>query len=50
MTWLLQSPDLNPIEMILDELDVRVKAKHLTSAQHLFMIKGVGKPGGFIYS
>jgi hypothetical protein len=25
MTWTPQSPDLNPIEMVLDELDHRVK-------------------------
>jgi transposase len=28
MTCPLQSPDLNPIEMVWDELDRRVKEKH----------------------
>jgi transposase len=35
MTWTPQSPDLNPIEMVWDELDHRVKRKQLTSAQHM---------------
>ena len=34
MTWPQQSPDLNPIEMVWDELDRRVKEKQPTSAQH----------------
>jgi transposase len=34
MTWPPQSPDLNPIEMVWDELDRRVKEKQPTSAQH----------------
>ena len=33
MTWPPQSPDLNPIEKIWDELDRRVKEKQPTSAQ-----------------
>ena len=33
MIW---PPDLNPIEMIWDELDRRVKEKHPTSAQHMW--------------
>ncbi|CDQ73639.1 unnamed protein product [Oncorhynchus mykiss] len=36
MTWPLQSPDLNPIEMVWDELDRRVKEKQPTSAQHMW--------------
>ena len=34
MTWPPQSPDLNPIEMVWDELERRVKEKQPTSAQH----------------
>ena len=36
MTWPPQSPDLNPIEMVWDELDHRVKEKQPTSAQHMW--------------
>uniref|UniRef100_A0A4W5L6H5 Tc1-like transposase DDE domain-containing protein n=1 Tax=Hucho hucho TaxID=62062 RepID=A0A4W5L6H5_9TELE len=36
MTWPPQSPDLNPIEMVWDELDRRVKEKQPTSAQHMW--------------
>ena len=36
MTWPPQSPHLNPMEMIWDEMDCRVKAKGPTSAQHLW--------------
>jgi hypothetical protein len=36
MTWPPQSPDLNPIEMVWDELDRRVKEKHPTSAPHMW--------------
>ena len=36
MTWPPQSPDLNPFEMIWDELDRRVKEKQPTSAQHMW--------------
>nr|ABA40812.1 SJCHGC03949 protein [Schistosoma japonicum] len=36
MTWPPQSPDLNPIEMIWNELDRRVKEKQSTSAQHMW--------------
>jgi hypothetical protein len=36
MTWPPQSPDLNPIEMVWDELDCRGKEKQLTSAQHMW--------------
>ena len=31
MTWLPQSPDLNPIEIVWDELDRRVKEKQVLS-------------------
>ena len=36
MTWPPQPPDLNPNEMVGDELGHRVKAKQPTSAQHLW--------------
>ena len=36
ITWPPQSPDLNPIEMVWDELDHRVKEKQPTSAQHMW--------------
>ena len=36
MTLPQQSPDLNPIEMVWDELDRRVKEKQPTSAQHMW--------------
>ena len=36
MTWPPQSPDLNPIEMVWDKLDRRVKEKLPTSAQHMW--------------
>jgi NurA-like 5'-3' nuclease len=36
MNWPLQSPDLNQIEMVWDELDRRVKEKQPTSAQHMW--------------
>ena len=35
MTWPPQSPDLNPIEIVWEELDCRVKEKQPTSAQHI---------------
>ncbi len=35
MTWPPQSPDLNPVEIVWDELDQRVKEKQPTSTQHL---------------
>uniref|UniRef100_A0A8C7WU98 Tc1-like transposase DDE domain-containing protein n=1 Tax=Oryzias sinensis TaxID=183150 RepID=A0A8C7WU98_9TELE len=35
-TWPPQSPDLNPIQMVWNELDRRVKAKGPTSAKHLW--------------
>ena len=36
MTWPQQLPDLNPIEMVWDELEHRVKGKQQTSAQHMW--------------
>uniref|UniRef100_A0A8C7UKE0 Coiled-coil domain containing 88C n=1 Tax=Oncorhynchus mykiss TaxID=8022 RepID=A0A8C7UKE0_ONCMY len=38
MTWPPQSPNLNPIEMVWDELDSRVKEKQPTSAQHMWKL------------
>ena len=38
-----QSPDLNPIEMVWDELDCRVKEKLPTSAEHMWeLLQTVG--------
>ena len=36
ITWPPLSPDLNPIEMVWEELDRRVKEKQPTSAQHMW--------------
>ena len=36
MTWPPQSPDINPIEMVWDELDCRVNEKQPASAQHMW--------------
>ena len=36
MTWPPQLPDFNPTEMVWDELDLRVKEKQPTSAQHMW--------------
>jgi hypothetical protein len=44
MTWPPQSPDLNPIEMVWDELECKVKEKQPTSGQHMWnSFKTVGK-------
>jgi hypothetical protein len=36
MTWPPQSPDLNPIEMVWDDLDCKVKENKQTNAQHMW--------------
>ena len=36
MEWPAQCPDLNPIELVWDELDRRMKAKQPASATHLW--------------
>ena len=36
MTWPPQTPDLNQIEMVWDELNRRVKEKQSTSAEHMW--------------
>ena len=38
MSWLAQSMDLNPIELVRDELDQKVRAKQSTSASHLWQL------------
>ena len=38
MTWPPQSPDLNPVQLVWDEMDCRVRAKRPTSAQHLWKL------------
>ena len=38
MSWPAQSADLNPIELVWDELDWKVKAKQPTSATHLWQL------------
>jgi transposase len=38
ITWPPQSPNLNPIEMVWDDLDRRVKEKQPTSAQHMWKL------------
>ena len=45
MTWPPQSPNLNPIEMVWDELDRRVKEKQPTSAQHMWELIIPGEAG-----
>jgi hypothetical protein len=36
MTWSPLPPNLNPIEMVWDELDRKVKEKQPTSAKHMW--------------
>ena len=36
MTWTPQSPDHDPIEIVLNEFDRRVKEKQPTSAEHMW--------------
>jgi hypothetical protein len=43
MIWPPQSPDLNPIEMVWDELDHRVNEKQPTSAQHMWELQDCWK-------
>jgi hypothetical protein len=40
MTWPPQSPDLNPIEMVWDEMDRRVKEKDPTTCGNSFKTTG----------
>ena len=47
MTWPPQSPNLNPIEMVWDEMDHSVKEKQPTIAQHMWeLIEAVIKAKG----
>ena len=39
MTWPPQSSDLNPIEMVRDDLDLRVKEKQPTSAHQMWELE-----------
>jgi hypothetical protein len=43
MTWPPQLPDLNPIEMVWDDLDCRVKEKQPTSAQLMELLQDCSK-------
>ena len=38
MSWSAQSADLNPIELVWDELDRKVRAKQPTSATHIWQL------------
>ena len=40
MTWPPQLPNLNPIQMVWDELDRRLKEKKPTSAQQMWELLG----------
>ena len=51
MIWPPQSPNLNPIEMVWDDLDRRVNKKQPTSAQHMWeLLKDCWKsiPGDYL--
>ena len=43
MTWPPQWPNLNPIEMVWDELDLKVKEKQPPSAQHMWELQDCWK-------
>jgi hypothetical protein len=44
MTWPPQSPDLNPIGMVWDEFDLRVKEKQPTRARYMWeLLQGCWK-------
>lgn len=49
MTWPPSSPDLELTGMVWDELEHRGLEKQPTSAQHLYVLKTVGKtiPGDY---
>lgn len=38
MVWPAQSPDLNPIELLWDELDRKIRIKGPTSKTHLWQV------------
>ena len=38
MSWLAQSADINPIELVWDELVQKVRAKQPTSATHFWQL------------
>ena len=38
MVWPAQSPDLNPIELLWDEFDRKIRIKGLTSKTHLWQV------------
>ena len=44
MAWPPQTPDLNPIEMVWDDLDRRVMEKQPTNAQHTVPCESIRPP------
>lgn len=38
MDWPAQSPDCNPIELLWDHLDMKIRETHITSAKHLWTV------------